>query len=270
MRKIILSQEQTDSIIKLYKSGLGQTRIYNQIGVNKSIIIRILNENNIPIIGTKRNSVDEAFFENIDSEEKAYWVGFLFADGYVRIRHNKYGELKLKLQSKDKEHIQLFKDAIKSTNVIKDIIERYPYKGEIKNASSSTFSIYSTKLVNDLISLGCIQNKSKLIKFPDKIPNNLIRHFIRGYFDGDGSVFLKKDNTIQFYICSGCEEFLEKIRDEFNLFGLVYQTIKKNVHNVFLLRSYRINDLKKINEYFYNDSKIYLNRKKEKIGRAHV
>lgn len=262
MRKIILSQEQTDNIINLYKSGLGETRVSNQIGVKKWIVNRILKENNISLIGTKRNKVDDEFFKTINTEEKSYWLGFLFADGYVRMRNNKYGELKLKLQIKDKEHIHVFKDAIKSTNVIKDITERYTYNGEIKNASSTTFSIYSTKIVNDLISLGCVPNKSKTIKFPDRIPNNLIRHFIRGYFDGDGSVFLKKNNRIQFYICSGSEEFLKGIKNEFEKIGLTYQTIKEASNGVFLLRTYKINDMNKICNYFYNDTTVYLKRKK--------
>lgn len=107
MRKIILPQVQMDSILTLYKSGLGETKIRNQNGVSIRHIRRTLKENGVKSIGTKRYDVDETFFEMIDTEEKSYWLGFLFADGYVRIRNEKYGELKLKLQTKDKLHIMM-------------------------------------------------------------------------------------------------------------------------------------------------------------------
>lgn len=261
MRKIILSQEQINNILSLYKSGLGETKIHNQLGISIRHIRRTLGENNILTIGTKRNFTDETFFENIDSEQKAYWLGFLFADGYVRLRNNKYGELRLKLQSKDKSHIQLFKDTIKSDNIIKDITERYMYKGQIKNASSTSFSVYSTKIVNDLINLGCVQNKTKFIEFPNRISHTLIHHFIRGYFDGDGSIYTTKQ-PYGFFICGSSENFLSKISQIFKENGIGKQDLRKNNNNVFILSSARINDINRIGMFLYNDATVFLKRKK--------
>lgn len=261
MRKIILKQVQTDNIIRLYKSGLGQNKISKQTGIRKWIVNRVLKENNIFLIGSKRNNVDDTFFENINTEEKAYWLGFLFADGYVRIRNSKYGELKLKLQSKDKGHIEAFKSIIKSTNTVKDIVERYTYNGKIKNATSTTFSIYSTKIVNDLINLGCVQNKTKYIKFPDKIPDALINHFIRGYVDGDGSIYTTKQ-PYGFFICGSSENFLSEILQIFKKNGITKQDLRKNNNGVFILSIARINDINRINEFLYKRSSIFLERKK--------
>jgi len=260
MKKIILTDDEINKIIELYNSGLGQTKIKNITNISNNLIIRTLKENNIDIIGTKRFSCDENFFDKIDTEEKSYWLGFLFADGYVRIRKDKYGELKLKLQYRDINHIELFKNHINSNNVIKTVDEKYKYKGEIKTTKSSTFSIYSTKIVNDLINLGCTENKSKTIIFPDDLPKELIRHFIRGFFDGDGCVSLYKDR-IDLYICCANKEFLTSIKTIFTQIGITKQEITLNINNVYLLRFYRYNDMKRIYDYFYTDSTVFLTRK---------
>ncbi len=95
----------------------------------------------------------------IDNEYKAYWLGFLYADGYVRMKYNRSGELKLKLSSKDKEHILLFNKCISSNYPIKDLVSTILYKGQKSNSNVSTVSIYNTKIVNDLIKIGCVSKK---------------------------------------------------------------------------------------------------------------
>jgi len=261
MKKKKLTTQQINSIIDLYESGIGSVKIGRELRVGKKIVINTLKENSIPIIGTKRYFSNENYFENIDTEEKAYWLGFLFADGYVRIRKEKYGEVKLKLQLNDIKHIELFKKSLKSTNIIKIYNNPYRYKDKTKMISSASISIYSTKMVNDLIKLGCVEKKSKVLYFPI-IKKELTQHFIRGYFDGDGSIYLNKKNRLEYYICSGSRHFLSSIQKVFNSIGITQQSLSKNSNGVYLLRSYRINDLKRIYNYFYNESSIFIERKK--------
>lgn len=263
MTRKILSKDQVDNILNLYKSGLGETKIHNQTGISIDIIRRILRNNNITIIGTKRYQVNDNYFENIDNEEKAYWLGFLCADGYLRLRYGKYGNLRLKLSTKDISHIEKFKNSINSTNKITTKDEYYQYKGEKLKTSSTYIEIHSTKMVKDLIKHGCSENKTKYMTIPTTIPDNLIRHYIRGYFDGDGSISIDKFNNFSFYICGSSENFLKWMHDEFDKINITKQNIRKNINGVYILKICRINDLKRINDYFYNNANIFLTRKKE-------
>lgn len=257
-----ISDEQVNTILNLYKSGLGENKIQNHIGIDKYYIRKILRKYNITIIGTKRNFVNDDYFEQIDNDEKAYWLGFLYADGCVRIRREKYGILKLKLSSKDIQHIEKFKEHINSTNNIKTLDEYYNYKGNRLKTKSSYIEIYSTKMVNDLIKHGCIENKTNNIN-PPNLDDKYIRHFIRGFFDGDGCISIYNKINLDFYICCASELFINWLYDEFNKINISKQTIFKNNKGLFILRIRRINDLKIIFDYFYNNSNVYLDRKKK-------
>jgi len=88
---------------------------------------------------------------------------------------------------------------------------------KIKNETSGNsrcvkVSINSKKIVSDLINLGCTNNKSKTITMP-KIPDNLIDHFIRGYFDGDGWIIIDKNKKPAFGIISGSIEMVKSINN---------------------------------------------------------
>lgn len=98
----------------------------------------------------KKYQVNENYFEKIDSEEKAYWLGFLYADGNVRMHKNKSGILKLKLKQSDKKHIEKFSKCLNSNYPIKSGIEIIKNKGKEYKCYHSTINIYNTKLVKDL------------------------------------------------------------------------------------------------------------------------
>lgn len=110
-------------------------------------------------IKREKTKCDGTYFENIDTEEKSYWLGFLYADGYVRRRHEG-GQLKLKLNVKDKNHIEKFKNSIKSDAEIKDGIEFFTKDNRKYESKFSVINIYSLKIVNDLTNLGCVECKT--------------------------------------------------------------------------------------------------------------
>lgn len=123
-------------------------------------------------------SINEKFFEIIDSKEKAYWFGFLCADGCVRDD----GVIEVSLQEGDCHHIEKFKNILSSSHPIKHRV--------INNKHDVVrFSFCSKKIANDLINNGCVPRKSLILSFPkNSINNGIMSHFIRGYFDGDGGV----------------------------------------------------------------------------------
>jgi hypothetical protein len=234
----------------------------NEYGIksNKTIYDIIERNGRDKIIPNKKFSVNEKYFEDIDTEEKSYWLGFLYADGYVRIKNNKSGELKLKLCLKDKEHIELFRNCIKSTHKIVDGKSCIIIGDKKYESMYSTFSIYNTRLVNDILKLGCLNNKTFKIRLP-KLREDMIRHFIRGYFDGDGCVSINKNNSTTCCITSN-KQFL---CDIFSI--LSYGNIKKR-GNIYDLRFHHRDNINMFYDLIYNDSNIFLKRKKETFDKA--
>ena len=121
-------------------------------------------------------------FKNIDSKEKAYWLGFIVADGYV---NEERGFLRIKLGDIDKKHL------IKFINFINGDITML--KHEYHNTTHNDLwyvSLYGKQISNDLVNLNIHQRKSTKEKVP-KINKNYYTDFIRGLIDGDG--FIRKD-----------------------------------------------------------------------------
>jgi hypothetical protein len=220
-------------------------------------IIRILKMNKIDLINRKYD-VNHNYFDIIDTEEKAYWLGFLYADGYIRERKSG-SSLEMKLSIKDKKHLELFRECIGSNHKIIDGFNSVKYKDTISRSHMSTLAMYSNQLVESIKKQGVHSRKTFIITKPN-IEKPLISHFIRGYFDGDGCFYLsgdKKRNSTTF-VCASDQfrEFLiSELLDngmEFKWYGGIKITIYKKLDN------------KKFYDYIYKNATIYLNRKKEK------
>lgn len=212
-------------------------------------------------LSNRKYVVDEDYFEKIDSEEKAYWLGFLYADGTVRKRRS--GELRLKLAIKDLAHLEKFQKALCSTSQIKFEEGKVKYKDGYSISKCCTLYINSNKLVGDLMNKGCVQNKTLILKFPneDIVPKALIHHFVRGYFDGDGCIRIIKAGGFQFQLL-GTESFLGSVKNIFcDFINFTKNTIIKegNIHR-FYVSGKKVFQVK---EFLYNNSSIYLNRKKD-------
>lgn len=189
--------------------------------------------------GTHRsNCFNEDFFENIDSEEKAYMLGFISADGYI------VGErtLCINLHNKDEEILIRFCDLLNSE-----------YKIFNKGDCYRVLQLNSKKMVNDLSKYGVVQNKTGNLKIPS-IKHNLIRHYIRGVFDGDGHVGMRQCALVtgskMFF-----EDFMKLYQDVFH--KIPWFSFKDNTYTIQFSRR----DMTFI-KWMYEDAKISLSRKK--------
>ena len=213
---------------------------------------------NVP---NKKYVVNENYFSQIDSENKAYWLGFLYADGYVRMHKNRSGEIKLKLSIKDSEHLNNFRSHLSSTHKIKEYTSKVVKHGKISLSNCVSLSIYSTKMVQDLFALGCINNKTFKTEFPkSSILKEHERHFIRGLFDGDGCIYHSIGGNINCYIL-GTTEILSSISDILSYNGIL-SSVKK-CGNIYRLNiNGGKNGLLMFKRFLYDNSNILLNRKK--------
>lgn len=206
-------------------------------------------------------SCNEEFFCEIDSEEKAYWLGFIYADGYITGNN-----LGIALSSRDENHLLKFKQSISSNSPV----NKYMSQTKYSSIEYSRILIRSNKLVQDIKEKGVLNNKSLILKFPNKdiLDCKLYNHFIRGYFDGDGSLVLSK-NSINFKIC-GTKELLNSMIEIFNKVSSydfderLFKRWNDEKNNYYLSYGGRYKTLSIMN-YLYSDSQIHLDRKYNKF-----
>ena len=214
-------------------------RISHELNIKYYQVYRIIKNEKIKIRSNKFNSLkhtcNDSFFWNINTVEKAYWLGFIFADGHVSISNNCY-RLHLTQTLEDKDVLEMFIQDIQFSGEIKI----YPGQGSSKDYGR--VSITSEKLVKDLISQGCVERKS-LILLPPKInekDDSLVRAFIRGYFDGDGSITQNKSKQSNFKICGTSELLtwinrqLSRLSSSYVYDGKLYKKRNDNKNNYYI------------------------------------
>ena len=227
-----LSIEDEKYIIENYNN-FSTKDLMLKFNVSKTPILRLLKKNNVVIKTSK----------------------IYDADGYVR-----HGELRLKLKRGDKKHIELFRDCLGSNHKIIDEIGKVVVSGRTYTSEYSSLSIYNTKLVKDLIKHGCTNKKTFTITFPE-LREDLIRHFIRGYFDGDGSIYQNKTKNLKsFNVVSASLTFINSI---INVFEKLDITICiSDVENLYRIYVSNYDGINKIYDYMYNKKCYCLNRKR--------
>jgi len=185
-------------IVRMYQEGQTCKGISEEFGVTDESIRGLLDRRGVSR-RTRKYVANEQFFDEIDSEEKAYWLGFLFADGNISNT-----TVSVSLNQKDLSHLQKFQKAVASGNELK-------YRSE-KNAWYAR--VHSRHMVESLRELGCVERKSKIIKVP-LIKSDCLSHFYRGHFDGDGWITYRmqsgKWKTWQCGVASQSMVFLEKL-----------------------------------------------------------
>lgn len=246
------------------------TKLSDKYGINRKTIIKYLKERNIEITQSyNKVPFNETVFDSIDTEEKAYWLGFMYADGYITSKSFRIG---LSLAIKDIEHLRKFNAFLqysKGMNVTNShqfgSKEKYNKSGELMQTVSTV--ITNKHLWEALNSKGCVPNKSLILKFPDESifkDKSLIRHFIRGYFDGDGSLGLYQHSKTnpkleESLIFVGTQQFLYKVQEYLGVRGFIMQ--KSNCGpNTFKL-GYSTKKANKVAEILYKNAFIYLDRK---------
>lgn len=185
MRLTTIEQE---NIINEYLNGLSTVKLGNRYNVNPSTIRDVLIKNGIKLRSNKLNSrkyyVNENVFNIIETEEQAYWLGFLYADGYVMSSDNSK-KICIALSEKDKGHLNKFIQFMGSNYPIKTYKQTNGYK---IGSNYCRVCIISEKIYDDLLRYGVLEHKTHNLKYPDYLPNYLQWHFLRGYCDGDGCI----------------------------------------------------------------------------------
>lgn len=179
-RELLVSVKECKSkekeIIDLYNSGETSMEISKYLKVSQMIVLRTLKENDIPVHSLRKHEIKNETIFDIESPEKYYLLGFFASDGAVgKNRGSKFVSL-----SANKKDIILLKDICSILGTEKPLT--------FGKDDCYKLDLYSSKLYDDLVSYGVEENKSLKLKITKEIPDNYLKFFLRGMFDGDGSI----------------------------------------------------------------------------------
>lgn len=217
---------------------------------------------------SRKYTLNENYFDILDSEDKVYFLGYLMADGY---NNESRGVIEASCATKDKEFLEMLNKTIGSSKPIRLV------EANTNSYKSYRMALCSRHLSKRLSELGCIQNKTFKLTFPNYLNEEMKKHFIRGYFDGDGCIsftFAKRDNyfgnaflsmatiTSTESFCLYLKRYIKRILDINST--MLCRHPEHNNNN----RTLQISGNKQVirfAEWLYKDAHLFLKRKFDKI-----
>ena len=240
-------------IIQLYKQGLSAYQIMDRLKISsKFFVYNVLKKADIirDYINCRHPNVNSGYFDKIDTHEKAYWLGFIFADGCVR---DKRSGFTLAQHPKD---IYVLQELAKVLNVKTKIgVNKQPL---------ATLYVNNVQLKKALIHKGCVPRKSLILKPPLHLPKKFRMTFILGLFDGDGSIYIRKRPFLRFCfdIC-GAKSLINWCKEVLQLPGKVTKH-----RSIYRIETTNLDAINRLYFLLYKNSKFNLKRKQDIFKQA--
>lgn len=258
----MITKEEETEIIDKYISGISINKLSKEYKLDWHWIERMLIRNNVVI--KRQYKINENYFDNIDTPNKAYILGFLYADGGNTSNYNKKRYcITITLQEADNQ-------------ILYDIKKEIGYDAPIKfreynGCKTATLDICNKHMVQKLHEFGVIPNKTLTLKFPEWLNEELYPHFIRGYFDGDGCI-THNNRTVSPQITTSivstenmCKFIAKIIAEKCNVNTHVYDVGHEKCNKV--IKTFMISgntQCKRFLDYIYQNSDLKLQRKYKK------
>lgn len=256
-----LTEHEKDIIIeKYYQKDMKVNEMFDYFKVTKRTIPALFKERGIHSKRKNRYSLNENYFKEVDTERKAYWLGYLYADGFVGDGH--FNNIVFVQKITDGYAVEQFAKDIEFTGDLRTTKTSGGFEGELQKV----LNFSSETMANDLKKLKMETCKSMTMEELPPINKNLMRHFVRGYFDGDGSISMtvrhaytnRKHNYS--YRCSmiGTLPFLTKVAD---LLPVRVNFVDSHTPEMKYLYVWHKDDMETMFHYLYDDATFYLERK---------
>lgn len=256
-----LRENYKDEILALYSSGISMYKIGKMLKTHDANIKVILKENNVKLRVKKKNNrynYNEHYFDDIDNQNKAYFLGLLYADGCNDYLYNR---ITIALETRDGYILEYFRKEIESE---KKLYLTKPYKNTKEQLE---LVLIGDHISNVLLEKGVKRKKSLTLEWPNWLSEELYSHFIRGYFDGDGYIsnpYKRKNPQVEIVSSDnfiiGLKEFLEKTK---NIKGTIGTKENKHTLRLSFYTNKERQDVQRFFNYIYQDANFYLKRKKE-------
>ena len=257
------TEQEIKFLLNNYKD-MDNKELSEKLGRSKSAVINKLHQQ-----GIKREckyNYNKDYFEIIDTYDKAYWLGFIYADGCVIVNKEKRNrEFCIKLQKEDDEHLRKLNKCLDGNVPVtyqkRQTFVKYGYD---KYYECCMIRFYNKKMILDLMDKGVIQSKTYDLKLPDLDNDELLWCFIRGFMDGDGHICLPNNTGYGYrvgFTCF-CKDFLESLQSFFKKYGIdSYINLDKKDGHIYKLEIRNKQSLKIYLDNCYKNGDMYLDRK---------
>ena len=253
------TKEDAEKMYKMYKDGKRLLEIAKFYNTDRHTVGRVLKRNGFKT-DRKTYHCNEYYFDNIDNKDKAYILGLLWADGHNSVD---LGKITIQLQERDK---QILEDINKVTqsNMPLWFLNLHDKNPNWSNTYTLTFR--SRHMSNILESYGMVQRKSLVLEFPQCVDEYLYSHFIRGYIDGDGSIYYSQSKNVYRISMVGTKMFLEFVQTICNKIGVKTSLHHKDSHNNVIYTLSTTSNIGTLTflKWIYNDATLKLQRKYDK------
>jgi hypothetical protein len=251
------TDEQEEGIAQRYVDGESARGIAKSFGLDKTSILAALRRQGVdqrsPSERNRLYSLDENAFDVI-TPEAAYWWGFLYADGYINRR-----SVVLGLKWSDADHVEKFNKFMSSDAPLK----KYTHKLNGKIYYSCNLGITSQHLSDRLRELGIVPHRTAFERVISNLPEDMVAHWLRGFFDGDGTISKNKHGRFTTGFM-GRLEVMEWVREKLP-FAQESKSIQKHIiSNVFYLKFHGNRASTELTHYLYSNQTLYMDRKYNK------
>lgn len=266
-----LSEEQCQYIIDNYKTDT-YTNIGKVVGLTPKQVEGWV-RNHIPTRGSKRRIFNDGVFDIITTPEQAYWLGFIYADGWISIFQRGSGsdrlnyEFGMELKFEDRYILEKLNDFLGGVHTVKDMEKHILIANNerITHTKTSILRVFSKNIVLGLKKNGIDTHKTYSKTFPI-VSDELFPDFLRGYIDGDGCIHKMKENHLAIHITSANNICLEYIKSKLEkMYGVVCSIYKEEVSGYkdkYRLYCFRNEDVRKLLDIiYYSKASIKLERK---------
>lgn len=269
--KYVLADEEEKEIVEKYNAGQGLASIGKDFKISQYKVKEILKRNGIKLRTAAEatamyNKEKRKYFCNENyfkienqNENMCYILGFIAADGTVRKESN---SVKITLSQKDAELLEKIKVELGYTGPIK-------YETTNKGFDIATLSITCQEYKQDLAKYNIVPAKTFSFTISDNIKREYLIDFIRGYWDGDGTICTAGREAIRASLCGANKNTLQQIIDflyeEYNIPKVNIQSRKDGKNDLYYFQYSNNSTLKLYKAFYYKDNLLYLNRKKEKF-----
>lgn len=263
--KVKVPEEIKDKIVENYLNGMGQIASGKEFGISGVVVKRVLQERKIRI----RNYAESASISNVlrkkyfcnedyfkkETPRMAYILGFLAADGSVSLREN---VLKITLSQKDKELLEQIKEELEYTGEIKDATTS-------KGFDISTLQITCKEYKQDLQKYNIVPQKTYTFSFPTILNKKYWIDFIRGYWDGDGTICTAGKEAIRASLCGYRKDFLEFVLSYLEKEYQIPKVTIRQKNNTYYFQYSNNSTILLYKALYYEDNVMCMKRKKEKF-----
>lgn len=211
---------------------------------------------------TKIRDFNEEYFDNIDTSLKAYFLGFIYADGWVCCNKDTSNyEFGIELQESDKYVIEKLNSELGGVHKIhkKESEEKIICGNLCKSGVIYGIRVYSKHLIDSLIKHGIETNKTQKETFP-VVEDEYFFDFLRGYIDGDGCYYVDGDNTYMHITCC-TYPVLEYIKEKLTYYNIKTTIYKENDKKYRIYCTSNEEMCKLVNRLYYEDDLFCLQRK---------